>query len=142
MVIITEKSIFIQLLTNGENPISDPKKYIRMAKITLIEPCIGEESLVTGELLLAPGQISHANDAFILFNDLCPLLKRYRRQFKQVKYHKKLGIIRFTYRKTSVIITQFGRITIRKAKSERQLRDILEYLIHFLDHHHLIQHPS
>ncbi len=101
-------------------------------ELTLIEPCVEDEKLVMGELLLNPGKISQTPNLMMDIDDLCEKVQKYNPQFQNFQCSTKLGIVTFEYLDRKIIITKIGRITVRKALDRKDLLEIFQLILNML----------
>ena len=107
----------------------------------LIQPCLEDETLIRGEILLNSEKIIPNKRVIIKFKELCNVFKGYKRIFSNLKYSDKLGIATCIFSKKVIIITKFGRIVIQKAKNEQDLLDTFAKITELLIKNDLLLKP-
>lgn len=119
-----------------------PEKINWENKVTLIKPCLEDNGLVMGEIFLNSRKISSKTEKILNMNKLCQIFKKINHIFHNIKPSEKLGLVTFTFSNKEVIITEFGRLTIRKAQNKDDLLSAFAYLIDLLIKHNLLRNTE
>jgi len=108
-------------------------------RLIFIQPCVENEDLLMGEALLESESLIEKNKKNIIkIKDLNEILHSYKPNISELRFFRKYGFISFRLQHKKIIITQFGRIIIRKAVNTEDLKDSIEFIIQILKNHNLI----
>ena len=92
-----------------------------------------------GEILLNSGRISYNDSNFIKFKELCKVFNGLSNIIQEFKCSEELGVANFTISCKKVIITQFGRITVRKAKNKEDILKTIDLIVNLMIKHELFK---
>lgn len=86
-------------------------------RVIFIKPCVSDRGKKTAE-------------AFIKLKiDIDRFYKSIKNIFNDVKYSKELGLIKINSGRETIFIFDSGKVIVRKAKSERDVIEIIETLV-------------